>query len=140
LFDWESEVNIATTVPLTKYIMLAMNMFSKSIVALFLVVLAMLFIMQKIALWIPVGYCLLSLITFLLYGIDKRNAIKSRWRISEKILQIFALLGGWPGALFAQQAFRHKTQKRPFIFVLWLAILTNTGIFGYFIYSTILSV
>ncbi|MFT6901782.1 MAG: uncharacterized membrane protein YsdA (DUF1294 family) [Colwellia sp.] len=108
--------------------MLAMNMYSKSIVAIFLVVLAMFFIMQKIALWIPVSYCLLSLITFLLYGLDKRNTIKSRWCISEKTLQIFALLGGWPGALFAQQAFRHKTQKRPFIFVLWLAILTNLGL------------
>ena len=135
MFDWESEVNIVTTVPFTKYIMLAMNMYSKSIVAIFLVVLAMLFIMQKIALWIPVSYCLLSLITFLLYGIDKRNAIKSRWRISEKTLQVFALLGGWPGALLAQQAFRHKTQKRSFIFVLWLAIFINVVALGYSQYS-----
>ena len=82
---------------------------------------------------------MLSFFTFLLYWVDKRNAIKGRRRISERTLQIFSLLGGWPGALLAQQTFRHKTQKRPFIFVLWLGIFINTGIFAYFIYSVVFS-
>lgn len=116
---------------LTKYIVRAINMFSKSVVVLFLMALGLLFMMQEIALWVLVSYLILSLLTFVLYGIDKRNAIKERWRISEKTLQVFALLGGWPGALLAQQAFRHKTQKRSFIFVLWLAIFINVVALGY---------
>ena len=124
-----------TSVVLTKYIVRAINMFSKSVVVLFLMALGLLFMMQEIALWVLVSYLILSLLTFVLYGIDKRNAIKERWRISEKTLQVFALLGGWPGALLAQQAFRHKTQKRPFIFVLWLAIFINVVALGYSQYS-----
>ena len=120
-----------TSVVLTKYIVRAINMFSKSVVFLFLMALGLLFMMQEIALWVLVSYLILSLLTFVLYGIDKRNAIKERWRISEKTLQVFALLGGWPGALLAQQVFRHKTQKRPFIFVLWLAIFINVVALGY---------
>jgi uncharacterized membrane protein YsdA (DUF1294 family) len=120
-----------TSVVLTKYIVRAINMFSKSVVFLFLMALGLLFMMQEIALWVLVSYLILSLLTFVLYGIDKRNAIKERWRISEKTLQVFALLGGWPGALLAQQAFRHKTQKRSFIFVLWLAIFINVVALGY---------
>jgi uncharacterized membrane protein YsdA (DUF1294 family) len=120
-----------TSVVLTKYIVRAINMFSKSVVFLFLMALGLLFMMQEIALWVLVSYLILSLLTFVLYGIDKRNAIKELWRISEKTLQVFALLGGWPGALLAQQAFRHKTQKRSFIFVLWLAIFINVVALGY---------
>lgn len=120
-----------TNVVLTECIVRAMNMFSKSVVVLFLIALGLLFMMQEIALWVLVSYLSLSLLTFVLYGIDKRNAIKERRRISEKTLQVFALLGGWPGALLAQQAFRHKTQKRPFIFVLWFAILINVIALGY---------
>ena len=120
-----------TSVVLTKYIVRAINMFSKSVVVLFLMALGLLFMMQEIALWVLVSYLSLSLLTFVLYGIDKRNAIKERWRISEKTLQVFALLGGWPGALLAQQVFRHKTQKRSFIFLLWLAIFINVVALGY---------
>ncbi|MFT4725062.1 MAG: uncharacterized membrane protein YsdA (DUF1294 family) [Colwellia sp.] len=120
-----------TSVVFTKYIVQAINMFSKSVVVLFLMAFVLLFIMQKIALWVLVSYLSLSLLTFVLYGIDKRNAIKERWRISEKTLQVFALLGGWPGALLAQQAFRHKTQKQLFIFVLWFAIFINVVALGY---------
>ncbi|MFB1000387.1 MAG: DUF1294 domain-containing protein [Colwellia sp.] len=131
----ESEGNITTAESLTKYI----NMFSKIIAILFLLVITFLFFNKGLHRLILISYFTLSILTFVLYGVDKRNAIKGLWRISEKTLQISALLGGWPGALFAQQAFRHKTQKRSFKFVLWLGILTNTGIFGYFIYSTVFS-
>jgi uncharacterized membrane protein YsdA (DUF1294 family) len=84
-------------------------------------------------------YFILSLFTFLLYAIDKRNAIKGRRRVSEKTLQLSSLLGGWPGALLAQQLFRHKTQKRPFIFVLWLGIIINVGVFVFFLYTVVFS-
>ena len=45
---------------------------------------------------------LMSLVTFLLYWLDKDAARYREWRISETTLQWVSVLGGWPGALLAQ--------------------------------------
>lgn len=64
----------------------------------------------------PVWMWLLSanLLTFLIYGGDKLAARKGGRRVPEATLLLFGALGGWLGALAAQQLFRHKTQKQPF--------------------------
>lgn len=54
---------------------------------------------------------LMSIVTAILYVLDKRSAIKGNRRVSEKILLTCSLLGGWPGGLLAGEVFRHKTQK-----------------------------
>ncbi|MGO2075002.1 MAG: DUF1294 domain-containing protein, partial [Pseudoalteromonas sp.] len=36
---------------------------------------------------------------------------------------------GWPGALLAQQWFRHKSKKRRFIVILWFIIVLNLALF-----------
>lgn len=59
-------------------------------------------------------YALASLITFAAYGLDKRAARLGRWRIPERRLHLFELLGGWPGAWLAQRTFRHKTFDHAF--------------------------
>jgi uncharacterized membrane protein YsdA (DUF1294 family) len=43
-------------------------------------------------------------------------------------LQLCALLGGWPGALLAQQVFRHKSSKRSFQIKFWFMVIINVGI------------
>ena len=64
-----------------------------------------------------------SLVTFGLFWIDKRRAIReSGNRIPEKTLFMAALLGGWPGALAGQKLFRHKTVKGSFRVVLTLIV------------------
>ena len=55
-----------------------------------------------------------NLATIALFWLDKQAAIKRHRRISEKTLLTFALIGGTPGAFYAQHRFRHKTQKQPF--------------------------
>ncbi|WP_153605141.1 DUF1294 domain-containing protein, partial [Pseudomonas aeruginosa] len=40
-------------------------------------------------------------------------------------LHLFELLGGWPGALVAQQVFRHKTRKLSFQLVFWGIVLLH---------------
>lgn len=57
---------------------------------------------------------IINVITFLVYGEDKRRARKNKWRIPEKTLLLLALLGGAPGALAGMQVFRHKTRKNLF--------------------------
>jgi uncharacterized membrane protein YsdA (DUF1294 family) len=60
-----------------------------------------------------------SAVAFVLYGIDKRRAVKDRPRISERTLHIVGALGGWPGAHLARILFRHKTLKMSFRVVFW---------------------
>ena len=59
---------------------------------------------------------LINIITFVLYAIDKLNAKTSSWRISERMLMLFALAGGSIGALLGMYICRHKTRKPKFKF------------------------
>lgn len=52
---------------------------------------------------------------FAAFGIDKKRAVKKRWRIRERTLLIFAALGGSPGALLGMYGFRHKTRHMKFV-------------------------
>jgi uncharacterized membrane protein YsdA (DUF1294 family) len=59
-----------------------------------------------------------NLLTFGAFWLDKRRARQRLWRIPESKLLLLAVIGGWPGAKFAQRRFRHKTQKQPFAMIL----------------------
>ena len=52
--------------------------------------------------------------TFLLFGLDKKRAVRHRWRISERTLLGAAVLGGALGALLGMKVFHHKTRHRKF--------------------------
>lgn len=76
--------------------------------------------------WLPGAiYLAMSLAAFFLYWRDKHQARADGWRTPEKILHGVELLGGWPGALIAQQVFRHKTRKLSFQAVFWLIVLLH---------------
>ncbi|UJJ33236.1 DUF1294 domain-containing protein [Halopseudomonas maritima] len=72
--------------------------------------------------WPLLAYLLVSIVSFIQYAMDKRSAETGRWRTPENTLHITELLGGWPGALVAQQVFRHKTRKLSFQVVFWLIV------------------
>lgn len=61
-------------------------------------------------------YAVLNLIAFVVYGLDKRKAQRSSWRIPERVLLVLALCGPF-GAYGAMRKFRHKTQKTLFLLV-----------------------
>ncbi len=56
----------------------------------------------------------LNLITFIIYGIDKFKAKKSKWRIPESTLLLLAFIGGSIGAWLGLKVWRHKTQHKKF--------------------------
>lgn len=59
-----------------------------------------------------IGYIvIMSLVTFFNFGVDKRRAVKEKWRIPERTLFLLAAAGGSPGALLGMLVFHHKTQK-----------------------------
>jgi len=76
--------------------------------------------------WLPLAvYPAVSLITALLYWQDKHQARTQAWRTPEKVLHASELLGGWPGALVAQQLFRHKTRKLSYQLMFWAIVLLH---------------
>jgi uncharacterized membrane protein YsdA (DUF1294 family) len=66
-----------------------------------------------------------SIISFIVYRIDKSAAESGQWRIREGTLGFLALIGGWPGALVAQRLFHHKTNKKSFQFSFWIIVILN---------------
>lgn len=70
-------------------------------------------------------YLIASVVCFVAYAIDKAAALNQSRRTSEKTLHFLSLIGGWPGALLAQQAFRHKTVKPEFRAVFWATVTLN---------------
>lgn len=65
------------------------------------------------------AYIFMSMLTILFYGADKRWSMTGHWRMPEVYFHVFAILGGWPGALLAQAEFQHKTKKSVFTRILW---------------------
>lgn len=71
----------------------------------------------------------INLFAFVIYGVDKRRAIRHAWRIPEAALIAFAAVGGAIGAALGMKVFHHKTRKLkfkivvPLFCVLWLALL-----------------
>lgn len=67
----------------------------------------------------PVGYLLvlmavMSVFLFVMMGLDKGKARRGAWRISEKTLFVFALLGGAVGGTAGMFLFHHKTKHWTF--------------------------
>lgn len=81
-------------------------------------------------------YCTASIVAFVAYALDKSAARNDRWRTPESTLHLFALAGGWPGALAAQRLLRHKSRKRSFQIVFWMTVVINCGILGWLFSSS----
>ena len=69
-----------------------------------------------------------SLLTVLFYREDKYLAQYKYWRIPEKCLHTWSFLCGWPGALYAQHAFRHKRSKISFQIDFWFCVIANIAV------------
>lgn len=80
--------------------------------------------------WLFLG---MSVLAFGLYKLDKSAARNEGQRTPENTLHIVALLGGWPGALYAQQLLRHKSRKLSFQVVFWLSVMANAGLVIYLV-------
>lgn len=81
------------------------------------------------------GYILLmSIITFIAYGIDKEHAIYGTGRTKEKTLLGLSLAGGAIGGIIAMNFFHHKTLHDKFwavnYFAIGLHIFIMIGICG----------
>ncbi|MDO9108004.1 MAG: DUF1294 domain-containing protein [Coriobacteriia bacterium] len=83
------------------------------------------FVIGLYAVALLAAYLVVSAITYAVYGMDKSAAQRGEYRTEESALHLHALAGGWPGALFAQQRFRHKNRKRSFQTLFWATVCLN---------------
>ncbi len=87
-------------------------------------------------LYILIGFiAVMSVVTFITYGIDKAKAKRGAWRISEKALLLLSAFGGCLGGILAMVCFRHKTKHWYFWAVNLLACAAYaTGIILFCVY------
>lgn len=76
---------------------------------------------------------IVNIVTFAMYGIDKKRAVKNQWRISEKTLLGAAFIGGSFGAFAGMRAFRHKTQHGLFKVLVPVYMIVHIVILAYII-------
>lgn len=81
------------------------------------------------------AYGVMSLVSWMLYSLDKAAAKAGASRVPEGTLHLADLLGGWPGALVAQQQFRHKTAKASFQWMFWCSVLGNLAAVAWLVHS-----
>ena len=82
-------------------------------------------IVWRVPNWVAGLYLAASVVCFVVYAIDKSAAVAGRWRVSESTLIFLGLVGGWPGAIVAQQVSRHKSNKAAFRSVFWGSVVLN---------------
>lgn len=91
----------------------------------FLIVFAVTAFVWKVPGWVAGVYFVASVVCFVVYAMDKSAAAAERWRVSEDTLLGLGLVGGWPGAIVAQQVLRHKSNKASFRAKFWVTVIVN---------------
>ncbi len=91
----------------------------------FLLLYVVISMVWRLPMWIAGLYVVLSVVTFIVYAVDKSAASTNAQRTPEITLHGLALVGGWPGALLAQQFLRHKSTKQEFRQTFWVTVLLN---------------
>ena len=70
----------------------------------------------------------INVATFLVYGVDKWKAKRSKWRITEAALLLLAVLGGSIGALLGMKVWHHKTMHKKFKYGIPLIIIVQVAV------------
>ena len=99
------------------------------VIPAFVVVYLAVSLLWKTPIWFALIYLVVSAITYLVYAEDKSSAQRGARRTQETTLHILSLVGGWPGALLAQQRLRHKSVKAEFRSFFWGTVAFNVGAF-----------
>lgn len=70
----------------------------------------------------------INLVTFIVYGIDKMKARRSKWRIPEATLLGLAVIGGSVGAWIGMKAWHHKTLHKKFKYGVPLILIAQMAL------------
>lgn len=85
--------------------------------------------MREIQIVIAIYFILINLTAFIMYGVDKRKAVRHKWRIPERTLIGIAVFGGSLGALLGMITFHHKTRHKQFTIGVPVIIAVQVTVF-----------
>ena len=75
----------------------------------------------------------INIISFIVYYVDKRLAIKHKYRIPERVLIYLSVVGGSIGGYMSMMLFHHKTKHfkfmiiNPIMIIIWIGIILNVN-------------
>ncbi len=85
---------------------------------------------MRIIVWYIV---IVSIITFIVFGIDKFRAMRHEHRVPERTLFSLAAVGGSVGALLGMLLWRHKTRHRSFTVGVPAIIMAQVAVVLWFV-------
>ena len=85
---------------------------------------------------ILLALAIINLIGFVIVAADKHKARHKQWRIPEKTIFLFAIIGGCVGVYLSMLIFRHKTRHWSFMVGIPLILVIQVVAF-YFLYPTL---
>ncbi|VEU80014.1 DUF1294 domain-containing protein [Haploplasma axanthum] len=77
---------------------------------------------------------IMSIVTYSAYGMDKKKAIKGKWRTKEKTLLLMSFFFGSIGGLFAMYHLRHKNKHWYFVVVNFISFIIHIAL-GVFLFN-----
>lgn len=104
---------------------------SVAVAVVFLGGLSLLVYLERVSVVLLGVYLVTSALALLAYEIDKTAARNGRSRISENLLLVIGVLGGWPGAWVAQRLLRHKSSKPSFQVAFRITVAINCAVLAY---------
>ena len=81
--------------------------------------------------WLLIWLAFINLLTFAMFGMDKRRAVRQKSRIRITTLLAFSFCGGSVGGILGMILFRHKIRKSYFAFGLPLILATQIVVILY---------
>ena len=85
--------------------------------------------------YVMIYLAIINIITFSLYGSDKKRARWDRRRIPEKVLLGLAVIGGSVGAWMGMKVYRHKIRKWKFIIGVPLILILQILAISYYSFT-----
>ena len=70
----------------------------------------------------------INVVAFVVYGIDKYKAVRSKWRIPESTLIGLAVVGGSVGAWLGMKFWHHKTLHAKFRFGIPIILIAQVAL------------
>lgn len=70
----------------------------------------------------------INVVAFVVYGIDKYKAVRSKWRIPESTLIGLAVIGGSIGAWMGMKFWHHKTLHAKFRFGIPIILIAQVAL------------
>ncbi len=81
--------------------------------------------MKDIIFWY---FIVVNIVTFILFGVDKKKAINHKYRISEFALMTACAIGGSLGGSFGMNVFHHKTKHMKFVVGIPLIVVIQLAV------------